>query len=421
VPVCVRLCAGVGLAFGFAALTAASAVAQGPQSPTAIGVPAATIKRVIDAEFAFCRQTEAASASQLTGINANIQRSIDAAQQAVDKLVADSTALAQAVSKAKAEYDRLETRVGELQVKRNDAADKLRPLDEKIAAAEGAVAGGGPSRHQELMTQEANLRERIKMLREAVAKANKAMENMSAIQAATADEGPIADLRKAEQDLAAVMEELRAIRRQTHPIRYSQEYIDLRAKWEKADADARSAEIDRDNAKKAWDAARLEMDKFDGKALSLARDENVYAYEHMIRARHCVEERRKELANPAAPVTPVTPPPVAAAGASGKWSVVCKWTDTSMSDTNDGGTFTISITPTGGVSGDYVSSAKTYPVTGQVASDGSASGQGSGAGWSVTWSGTIQRTAAGTTGNGGISVAVTDLGGGTCTGGWSIP
>ncbi|HET6617014.1 MAG TPA: hypothetical protein VFH69_04315 [Gemmatimonadota bacterium] len=389
------------------------------RSPTAADVPAATIARIINEEAAFCRQTDGATAAQLAGIEADIQRAMQAAQQAVDKLIADSTALDRRVSEAKKKFDDLETRVGQLQVARNDAAAKLKPLDDKIAAAEGAT-GSGPSRHDQLMTEETNLRARIQVLREEVKKANKAMEGMSTIQAATANEGPIADLRKAEQDLTTVMEELRAIRRQTHPIRYSAEYIDLRTKWEKADTDAKSAEVDRDNAKKELDAAQLEMSKFDHASLELARDENLYAYEHLYRAKQCVEKRRKDLAKPAE--APVTPPQAAAASASGKWGVTCKWNDRTMSDTQDGGTFSLSITPTGGVTGTYVSGNATYPVTGQVAADGSAGGTGSGSGWSVNWSGTIQRTAAGgATGNGGVTVTVSDLGGGTCTGGWSIP
>jgi predicted nucleic acid-binding Zn-ribbon protein len=400
-----------------AILAATAAVAQ--PSPTAADVPAATIRRIIEQEAAFCRQTDTATAAQLTGIEADIQRAMTASQQKVDKLLADSTALAQAVTRARTKFDQLETRVGELQVARSDAAAKLKPLDDKIAAAEGAT-GSGPSRHEQLMAEEANLRARIQTLQEEVKKANKAMEGMSAIQAATANEGPIADLRKAQQDLDAVMEELRTIRRQTHPIRYSAEYIDLRAKWEKADADAKSAEVDRDNAKKELDAAELEMSKFDAAALELARDENLYAYEHLYRAKMCVEKRRKDLAKPAD--APAAPPQAVAAGASGKWGVTCKWNDRTMSDSQDGGTFSLSITPTGVVTGTYVSGNATYPVTGQVAANGSAGGTGSGSGWSVNWSGTIQRTAAGgATGNGGVTVTVSDLGGGTCTGGWSIP
>jgi predicted nucleic acid-binding Zn-ribbon protein len=389
------------------------------RSPTAARLPAATIKRIIDAEAAFCRQTDSATAAQLAGIDADIQSAMQSSQQNVSKLVADSSALAQAVTNAKKKYDDLETRVGQLQVARNDAAAKLKPLDDQIAAAEGAT-GSGPSRHQQLMAEETALRERIQFLREEVKKANKAMEGMSTIQAATANEGPIADLRKAEQDLAAVMDELRAIRRQTHPIRYSAEYVSLRAAWEKADADARAAELDRDNAKKELDAAQLEMSKFDNAALDRAHDEDLYTYEHLYRARQCVEKRRKDLASPA-PATPVTAP-ATAASASGKWGVTCKWNDRSMSDSQDGGTFSISITPTGVATGTYVSGSSSYPVTGQVATNGAADGQGSGSGWSLSWSGNIQRTAAGgATGNGGVTVTVTDLGGGTCTGGWSIP
>jgi hypothetical protein len=394
------------------------AVSFGQQSPTAFGVPAETIARIINQEAAFCRQTEEATAAQLAGIEADIQRAMQSYQPAVDKLVADSIALAKAVTDAKKKYDDLETRVGQLQVARNDAAAKLKPLDEQIAAAEGAT-GSGPSRHQQLMDQETSLRQRIQMLREEVKKANKAMEGMSTIQAATASEGPIADLRKAEQDLAAVMDELRAIRRQTHPIRYSANYISLREAWEKADQEARTAELDRDNAKKALDAAQLEESKFDQKALSRAQDENLYAYEHLYRAKQCVEKRRNQLKTPA----PAAPAPAqAAAGASGKWGVTCKWNDSSMGTSNDGGTFSLSITPTGAVSGTYVSGSSSYPVTGTVAANGAAVGQGSGSGWSVSWSGNIQRTAAGgATGSGGVTVTITDSGGGTCTGGWSIP
>jgi hypothetical protein len=402
------------LAVAILAPTLASAQLR---SPTVGKLPAVTIRRIIETEVDLCRRTESATAAQLGGIEADIQQAGTTAQQRVDRLLADSTALAQAVTNAKTKYDQLETRVGQLQVARNDAAAKLKPLDDRIAAAEGAT-GSGPSRHEQLMTDETNLRARIVMLQEEVKKANKAMEGMGPMQRATANEGPIADLRKAEQDLAAVMDELRTIRRQTHPIRYSAEYIDLRAKWEKADTDARSAEVDRDNAKKELDAAQLEMDKFDAAALSLAHDENLYTYEHLYRARMCVEKRREELKKPAAP----TPPPqAAAAGASGKWGVTCTWNDASRGTTNDGGTFSISITPTGGVSGTYVSGSRNYPVTGQMGSDGAANGQGSGSGWSVTWSGTLQRAGGGATGTGNISVNISDSGGGTCSGGWSIP
>jgi hypothetical protein len=389
------------------------------RSPTAAGVPSETIKRIINQEVAFCQSTDTATAAQLTGIEADIQRAMTAAQQKVDKLIADSTALAQPVTNAKTKYDQLETRVGQLQVARNAAKASLDPLDAKIAAAEGA-ASGGPSRHEQLMAEETSLRQRIQLLREEVKKANKAMEGLNVLEAATANEGPIADLRKAEQDLATVMEELRGIRRQTIPIRYGAEYVALKAKWEKADADATSAEVDRDNAKKELDAAELEMSKFDGAALELARDENLYAYEHLYRAKQCVDKRREELAKPAG-ATPVAPPQAAAAGASGKWGVTCKWNDPQMSATNDGGTFSITITPSGAVSGTYVSDSASYPVTGQLTADGSASGQGTGSSWSVTWSGTLQRTASGATGSGSISVTISDFGGGTCSGGWSIP
>lgn len=388
------------------------------RSPTAAKLPAVTIRRIIETEVDLCRRTDTATAAQLTGVEADIQQAMTAVQQRVDRLLADSTALAQGVTRAKTKFDELETRVGQLQVARNDAAAKLRPLDEKIAAAEGAT-GSGPSRHEQLMTDETSLRQRIQMLREEVKKANKAMEGMSTIQAATASEGPIADLRKAEQDLAAVMDELRAIRRQTHPIRYSAEYIDLRAKWEKADEDARSAELDRESAKKELDAAELEVSKFDAAPLQLAHDENLYAYEHLVRARHCVEKRRKELNKPADAPAPAPQP--TAGSASGKWSVTCKWTDPDMKDTNDGGPFSLSFTPTGSVTGTYVSGNASYPVTGQVAADGSALGQGTGPDWSVSWSGNIQRTAGGATGNGSVTVKVSNFGGGTCTGGWSIP
>lgn len=393
-------------------------VAFAQQSPTAAGLPAVTIRRIIETEVDLCRRTDTATAAQLTGIEADIQQAGTAVQQRVDRLLADSTALALAVTNAKTKYDQLETRVGQLQVARNAAKASLDPLDAKIAAAEGA-SGSGPSRHEQLMAEEANLRQRIQVLREEVKKANKAMEGMSAIQAATASEGPIADLRKAEQDLAAVMDELRAIRRQTLPIRYGAEYVDLKAKWEKAEAEARSAEIDQENAKKELDAAQLEMSKFDQAALDLAHNENLYTYEHLYRAKQCVEKRRKELNKPADAPAPAPQP--TAGSASGKWSVTCKWTDPEMKDTTDGGTFSLSFTPTGSVSGTYVSDNTSYPVTGQVAADGSASGVGSGPDWSVSWSGNIQRTAGGATGSGSVTVKVSNLGGGTCTGGWSIP
>jgi hypothetical protein len=388
------------------------------RSPTAGKLPAVTIRRIIETEVDLCRRTDTATVAQLTGVEADIQQAMTAVQQRVDRLLADSTALAQGVTRAKTKFDELETRVGQLQVARNDAAAKLKPLDEQIAAAEGAT-GSGPSRHEQLMTEETNLRQRIQTLREEVKKANKAMEGMSTIQAATASEGPIADLRKAEQDLAAVMNELRAIRRQTLPIRYSAEYVDFRTKWEKAEEDARSAELDRDNAKKELDAAELEVSKFDAAPLQLAHDENLYAYEHLVRARHCVEKRRKELNKPADAPAPAPQP--TAGSASGKWSVTCKWTDPELKDSPDGGSFSLSFTPTGSVSGTYVSGNASYPVTGQVATDGSAVGQGTGPDWSVSWSGNIQRTAGGATGSGSVSVNVNNFGGGICTGGWSIP
>lgn len=118
---------------------------------------------------------------------------------------------------------------------------------------------------------------------------------------------------------------------------------------------------------------------------------------------------------------PPTPPP-AAVSANGTWSVSCAWKDPDFAPSRDGGRFTITIAADGAVAGTYESSSSAYPVGGRVEADGQARGEGTGAGWSIGWTGSIQRPAAGSvTGTGGIEVSITDFGGGTCSGGWSIP
>lgn len=395
------------------AMAAPAAAHAQLRSPTAVDVPAATIARVMNSEFAFCRQTEEASATDLNRIAGEITRDMNSAQQRVNRLVADSTRIAQAVSTAQTRYDQAEERLGKLQVARNDAKAAFQPFEDKIAAAEGA-GGAGPSRHQQLMNEEASLRARIAQLEIEVKKANAAMEGLNALERATANEGPLADLKQAQQQLAAVMDELRGIRRQTHPIRYSAEYVAAKTRYEQAEQAASVAEAERDAAKKALDAAEMEETaKFDAEGLRIAHLENLYTYEHLYRAQQCVDKRREVLGRPAPP----TPPPaVATAGAAGKWGVNCQNGDFKF---QEGGTFSLTIAADGAVSGTYVSDNATYAVTGQMASNGTVTGQGAGADWAVGWSGTLQRAGGGATGSGGINVNMSD--GGTCTGGWSIP
>ena len=124
---------------------------------------------------------------------------------------------------------------------------------------------------------------------------------------------------------------------------------------------------------------------------------------------------------PSPPLT-TTPVPTSLQGsASGKWSAGCSWNDPDIARSTDGGTFTITFDGRGGVSGTYQSSSSAYGVTGTIAANGSANGSGTGAGWSVNWSGTFQQQGGAITGGGGLSVGITDFGGGSCTGTWAVP
>jgi hypothetical protein len=229
-------------------------------------------------------------------------------------------------------------------------------------------------------------------------------------------EGPVAELRQAHADLSSVIGRLRDIRRETIPIRFGDEYQRHHSRLEEMkrqigdiEVEMRAAKIDRDAAKTAWE-------EFDLKGLELAHEENLYAYEHFTRAGHCVQKRRQALAQAAPPVSPSM-----AGTGSGQWGVFCRFTDPDYGSLTDGGSFSVTFNGQGGVSGTYQSSNASYGVGGNVAADGTASGNGSGAGWSVAWGGRFGRQGGAIVGGGNVTVTITDFGGGTCNGTWSLP
>lgn len=138
-----------------------------------------------------------------------------------------------------------------------------------------------------------------------------------------------------------------------------------------------------------------------------------------------LEARSREPSAPAALPPPAVVPPVQATGSwqvAGTWGVNCKWNDPDIKGSSDGGGFSLTVAPSGDVTGNYQSSGSSYPVGGRVSPDGRAGGQGAGAGWSIGWSGSIIRAASGSgTGSGVVEVTITDFGGGACSGQWSIP
>jgi hypothetical protein len=139
------------------------------------------------------------------------------------------------------------------------------------------------------------------------------------------------------------------------------------------------------------------------------------------RARIAEALRRGDQTIPISPTTPVTG--AFAGSVTGRWSAGCSWNsdDPGARPSTDGGTFTLAFDGRGGASGSYQGSNGAYGISGGVTADGSANGSGSGDGWSVNWSGRFQQTGGGITGGGGLTVAISSLGGGSCTGTWAVP
>jgi predicted nuclease with TOPRIM domain len=396
-------------------------------------VPAATVQRVIASEYAFCARTEGAIASELDAIEAEIQDAMDQAQRRVDQLAADSARAAARLTNAQAKVDEIDARLSPLQVERSKVLSDMKPFADQIASLEqGNAPVGAAGEHAQLMAREAELRDRIAAMTAELEKLRSIQrggpvsplpaqgdEIQRFFQNMAGAEGPVADLRRAQQQLEEVMARLREIRRETIPIRFDPQYVALLRRLEELNRQIATVETELDAARRGRDEAKTASEQYDGKALELAHVENLYIYEHMIRARHCIEKRREQL-NRAAPAAPATP----ARAASGQWSVQCRFKDPDYGNTTDGGGF--SLTPTldgrGGVRGAYVSSNASYEVTGRIAPDGSASGTGAGSGWTVTWSGRFAEAGGNTVGNGSVNVTFTDVEeGGTCTGTWSIP
>jgi chromosome segregation ATPase len=385
------------------------------------------------AEYAFCSRTEGAPASELDAVDSEIQTAMDQAQRRVDQLVADSASVATRLRNAQAKVDEIDGKLSPLQVERSKILSDMKPFADQIARLEqGNAPAGVAGDHAQLMAREAELRARIATMTAELEKLRSIQrggpmnplptqgdEIQRFFQGMTAAEGPVADLRRAQQELEDVMARLREIRRETIPIRYDPQYVALQRRLEEINRQIAAIETELDAARRARDEAKTALEQSELKTLELAHVENLYIYEHMIRARQCVQKRREQL-NGAAPPVQAT----SARAATGRWSVSCRFKDPDYGNTTDGGGF--SLTPTldgrGGVRGAYVSSNANYEVTGRIAPDGSATGTGSGSGWTVTWSGRFAEAGGNTVGNGNVNVTFTDVEeGGTCTGTWSIP
>ncbi|HYO45704.1 MAG TPA: hypothetical protein VEY33_03340 [Gemmatimonadota bacterium] len=393
-------------------------------------VPAATVQRVVSAEYAFCSRTEGATNLELDAVDSEIQHAMDQAQRRVDQLAADSAGAATRLKNAQAKVDEIDASLSTLQVERSKVLSDMKPFADQIARLEqGNVPAGAAGEHAQLMAREAEIRARIAAMTAELEKLRSIQrggpvnplptqgdEIQRFFQGMAGAEGPLADLRRAQEELEGVMARLWEIRRETIPIRFDPQYLALQRRLEELqrpiaalDSQLDAARTTRDEAKRAWEA-------FDLKGLELAHEENLYLYEHMTRAQLCVQKRRQQLSR-AAPPAPTT----AAGAASGRWSVFCRFQDPDYGQMTDGGRFGVTFDGSGGVSGSYMSSSANYAVTGRMAADGSASGTGSGDGWTVTWSGRFGQAGGETVGNGNVSVNITDHGGGTCNGTWSIP
>jgi len=417
-----------GVSLAFCLLTAL--VLPSPARAQQPRVPAATVQRVISSEFAFCGRTETASAAELDRIGAEIQQAIDLAQRRVNQLAADSAAVSTALKNAQAKVDEVDGKLSPLQVERAKVLSDMTPYADQIARLEqGNAPAGAVSEHAELMAREAELRKRVADLTAQLEKLRNVQRTgpmnplptsgddiQRFFQGMASADGPVADLRKAQNDLAAVMGRLREIRRETIPIRFSPEYTALQRRLEELNRQIGDLETQLQTAQRARDTAKSAWESFDVKALAVAHEENLYVYEHMTRAQHCVQKRREQLNREAPPVATTT-----AGAVSGQWGVFCRFTDPDYGELTDGGTFRLTFDGRGGVAGSYVSSNATYTVAGTVAADGSAAGSGSGSGWAVTWSGRFGQSGGGTVGNGSVAVNITQYGGGTCSGTWSAP
>jgi hypothetical protein len=389
-------------------------------------VPAATVQRVVTAEYAYCSRTENADAAQLDAIGREVQQAIDQAQSRVNRLVADSAAAGTRLKNAQAKVDEVDAKLSPLQIERTKVLADMKPYADQIAQLEqGNAPPGAVAEHTELMEREASLRTRIANLTAEIEKLRKVERGgvttrgddiQGFIQSMTANEGPVGYLRQAQKDLDTVMARLRDIRRGTLPIRYDPAYVALQRRLDELNTQIGDLDTQYDAAKRARDEAKSALEQLDLKAIELAHEENLYIYEHMARAQHCVQKRRQQLNQAAPPVSAST-----SGTFTGKYGVYCRFTNPDYGSMTDGGTVTLTFNGQGGVSGTYAGGNGTYGVGGSVSAGGTVGGTGQGSGWTVTWSGRVGQQGGGAVGNGNVQVNITDYGGGTCTGTWSIP
>lgn len=271
----------------FAALLAAPFVLPAAASPQAARVPAATVQRVMSSEFAFCGRAESASAGDLDALDAEIRGAIDQAQRRVNSLVTDSVAAAKRLTDAQTRYDEVDGRLSPLQIERNSVQAQLKPIDDELARIEGGTAQPGQlNEHAQLMASQTELQGRIAFLTAEVEKVKQIQQRdiqargdsvQDFLQGLTANEGPVADLRRAQEELKGVIERLREIRRETIPIRFGAQYTELHRKL--ADLERRIAEVEAelDTARRARDTARTARENFDLAGLEMAHEENLYA------------------------------------------------------------------------------------------------------------------------------------------------
>ncbi|MFN2383554.1 MAG: hypothetical protein ABR559_04750 [Gemmatimonadota bacterium] len=376
-------------------------------------VPAATVQRVVSAEFAYCSQSETATSAQLDALAAKIQAEIAAQQRATTAAVADSSARHTAFKDAEKALKQLDDSKGPLDAELNIIEAAQKPFEDRMAATERAEnPAGGPTRLQQIESEMTGFQDQIARL-QAELKTIKDPDNW--LQGR--DEQINAEIAGYRTKWEALRDERRGIIRQVHTDRYNPEYLRLLQEEEKLRERIGEIQNKIEDAKNARDRAKNRYEAIDLAALELAHEENLYLYEHLTRAQHCVDKRRAALAGEAPAVATTAKGTV-----TGRWGVLCKWKDPEMSDITDGGTFSLTLTGSGGVNGTYLSSNSTYPVGGNVGADGTASGSGSAADWSVNWGGRFSQPSGGAiVGGGSVNVTLTSFGGGTCGGSWTAP
>lgn len=376
-------------------------------------VPAATVQRVVTAEFKYCSDSENSTSAQLNALATQIQADIAAQQRATSQLVADSAARHKAFTDAQKALKQLDDSKGPLDAQLNLIEAAQKPYEERMATAERAEnLAGGQTRLQQLEAEMAGFLQQIGN-KEAELKTIKDPDNFLVGR----DEVLKAEIAEERRKWEKHRDERRGIIRQVHTERYNPEYVRLLEEETKLREKIGEIQNKIEDAKNARDQAENRFKAIDLAVLELSHEENLYLYEHLTRAQHCVDKRRATLANEAPPVATTAKGTV-----NGRWGVLCKWNDPEMSDITDGGTFTVTLNGSGGVNGTYLSSNSSYGVGGNVGADGTASGSGTGSDWTVNWGGRFSQVAGGgIVGGGSVNVTLTSFGGGTCGGSWSVP